>query len=115
MRIAKEKNSIAKGLHYVSKPFAMLDPCKYIFYKSDPHERVAAKNVLKFNDLPQSFLFDNHLENKFTNRTFATSISITLKNLSIAKCEEKLYSNLKKGKGSDDSHIGIKLFDYSIV
>ena len=56
--------------HYVSKSFAMLDLCEYIIRQSDLHERVAAENVLKFNDLPQSFLCDNHLENiKFINRT----------------------------------------------
>ena len=56
--------------HYVSKSFAMLELCEYIIRQSDLHERVAAENVLKFNDLPQSFLCDNHLENiKFINRT----------------------------------------------
>ena len=56
--------------HYVSKSFAMLDLCKYIICQSDLHERVAAENAMKFNDLPQSFLCDNHLENiKFINRT----------------------------------------------
>ena len=56
--------------HYVSKSFAMLDLCEYIIRQSDLHERVAAENVMKFNDLPQSFLCDNHLENiKFINRT----------------------------------------------
>ena len=55
---------------YVSKSFAMLDLCKYIICQSDQHERVAAENVLKFNNLPQSFLSDNHLENiKFINHT----------------------------------------------
>ena len=56
--------------HYVSKSFAMLELCEYIIRQSDLHERVAAENALKFNDLPQSFLCDNHLENiKFINRT----------------------------------------------
>ena len=41
--------------HYVSKSFAMLELCEYIIRQSDLHERVAAENVLKFNDLPQSF------------------------------------------------------------
>ena len=55
---------------YVSKSFAMLDLCEYVIPQSDLHERVAAENVLKFNNLPQSFLSDNHLENvKFINRT----------------------------------------------
>ena len=35
---------------------------------------------------------------------FETSFSIKLKNLSIAKCKEKLYNNSKKGKGSNDTH-----------
>ena len=57
-------------MHYVSKSFAMLDLCKYIIHQSDLHERVAAENVLKFNDFPRSFLCDNHLENiKFINCT----------------------------------------------
>ncbi len=56
--------------HYISKSFAMLDLCKYIICQSDLHERVAAENVLKFNDLPQSFLYNNHHENiKFINCT----------------------------------------------
>ena len=91
--------------HYLSKSFAMLDLCEYIIRQSDLHERVAAEKVLKFNDLPQSFLCDNHLENiKFINHKFVMSFSIIPKNLSIAKCEEKLYHNSKKGKGSDDTH-----------
>ena len=44
--------------------------CEYINCKSDRHERVAAENVMKFNDLPQSFPCDNHLEKKFINRKF---------------------------------------------
>ena len=56
--------------HYVRKSFAMLDLCEYIIRQSDLHERVAAENVMKSNDLPQSFLCDNHLENiKFINCT----------------------------------------------
>ena len=56
--------------HFVSKSFTMLDLCEYIIRQIHLHERVAAENVLKFNDLPQSFLCDNHLDNiKFTNRT----------------------------------------------
>ena len=47
----------------------MLDLCEYIIRKSDRHEIVAAENVMKFNDLPQSFLCDNHFEKKFINRT----------------------------------------------
>ena len=48
----------------------MLDLCEYMIQKSDLHERVAAENVMKFNNLPLSFLCDNHLENiKFINRT----------------------------------------------
>ena len=43
--------------------------CKYINGKSDQHERLAAENVMKFNNLPQSFLCDNHLENKFIHHT----------------------------------------------
>ena len=47
----------------------MLDLCKYIIRQSDLHERVAAENVTKFNDLPQSFLSDNRLESiYFINR-----------------------------------------------
>ena len=56
--------------HYVSKSFAMLNLCEYIIRQSDLRKRVAAENVMKFNDLPQSFLCDNLLENiKFINRT----------------------------------------------
>ena len=56
--------------HHVSKSFVMLDLCEYIIRQSGLHERVAAENVLKFNDLPQSFLCDKHLENiKLINRT----------------------------------------------
>ena len=51
--------------HYVSKSFAMLDLCEYIIRQTDLHERVAAENVMKFNDLSQLFLCGNHLENKY--------------------------------------------------
>ena len=59
---------LALMLRYSSLPAY---PCKYagpmrIFIsKSDRHERVAADNVMKCNDLPLLFLCDNHLENKF--------------------------------------------------
>ena len=55
-------------MHYVSKSFAMLDLCEYIIHPSNLHERVAAENVIKFNDLPQPFLCDIHLKN-IINRT----------------------------------------------
>ena len=48
----------------------MLVLCEYIIRKSDRLERVAAENVMKFNNLPRLFLCDNHLKNiKFINRT----------------------------------------------
>ena len=56
--------------HYVSKSFAMLDLCKYITCQSDLDDRVAAENMMKFNSLPQSFLWDNQLENiRFITKT----------------------------------------------
>ena len=59
---------------YVSRSFAMLDLCEYIVRQRDLHERVAAGNVMKFNDLSQSFLCDNHLESiKFINRTICNA------------------------------------------
>ena len=108
----------------------MLNLCEYIIRQSDLHERAAPKKVMEFNDLPQSFLCDNHLENikffkvkntkflkffkvKNTSRRFlklkktaqvVLSFLIIPKNLPIAKCEEKLYNNSKRGKGSDDTH-----------
>ena len=91
--------------HVESKSFAVLDLCEYIIRQSDLQERVAAENVLKFNDLPQSFLCDNTVKTLSSSTAqFVTSFSIIPKNLSIAKCEKKLYNNSKKGKGSDDTH-----------
>ena len=58
---------------------------------------------MKFNDWPRSFLCDNHLENKFINRTICNVYFNNAQNLSTAKCEEKLYNNLKKGKERDDT------------
>ena len=63
------KLATAQMLRYSLLPAYL---CEYagpmrIYYsqKSDQHERVAAENVVKFNDLPQALLCDNHLENKF--------------------------------------------------
>ena len=72
--------------HYVSKFFAMLDLCEYVIGQSDLHERVAVENVMEFNDLPLSFLCDNHLENiKFINLTICDVFFNNTQNLSIAK------------------------------
>ena len=63
---------LALMLRYFSLPAYCantLDLCEYIIRKSSWHERVAPENVMKSNDLPKSFLRDNHLENKFINRT----------------------------------------------
>ena len=63
---------LALMLRYSSLPGYL---CKYagsmrIFTrKSDRHQRVAAEDVMKFDDFPYSFPCDNHLENKFINRT----------------------------------------------
>ena len=73
--------------HYVSKFFAMLDLCIYIIRQSNLHERVAAENILKFNDLPQSFLCDNYLESiKFINRTICNVFDLltVIKYLTVA-------------------------------
>ena len=52
-----ENQSASECFEYLSTlSFAMLDLCEYIIRQSDLPERVAAENVLKFNDLPQSFL-----------------------------------------------------------
>ena len=59
----------------------MLDLCEYIIRKSERYERVAAENLMKFNDLPQSFLCDNHLENKFISRTICKIFFINAQKL----------------------------------
>ena len=94
----------------------MLDLCEYIILKSDRHDRVAAENVMKFNDWPQSFSCGN-LKTSLSTPQYVTSISISPKNLSIAKCEERLYNNLKKGKRSDDTYDWNKTlrFQYCLV
>ena len=62
---------LALMLCYSSLPAYLCDyagPMRIFIRKSDRHERVTAENVMKFNDLSQTFLCDNHLENKFINR-----------------------------------------------
>ena len=90
---------------YVSKSFAMLDLCEYIIRQSDLHERVAAENVLKFNDLPQSFLCSNHLENiKFINRTICNVFFNNTQKLVNSQVRRGVVQHSKKGKGSDDTN-----------
>ena len=88
--------------HYVGKSFAMLDLCEYIICQSYLHKRVAAENLM---------ICHNHFCVTITLKTlsssttqFVMSFSIIPKNMSIAKCEEKLYNNSKNGKGSDNTH-----------
>ena len=83
--------------HYVSKSFAMLDLCEYIIRQSDLHERVAAENVLKFNDLPQSFLWDDHLENiKFINRTICNVFFNNTQKLVTGQVRREVVQQLKE-------------------
>ena len=44
---------------YVCKSFALLELCDYMIYKTELHKRDAAENVLKFSDLPLSFLCES--------------------------------------------------------
>ena len=55
---------------YVCKAFAMLDVAQNLIRTTELIERTAAEYVLKSNDLPLSFLCENHAKNfKFVNRT----------------------------------------------
>ena len=91
--------------HNVSKSFAMLDLCEYIIRQSDLHERVAAENVLKFNDLPLSFLCDNHLENiKFINCTICNVFFNNTPKLVNSQVQREVVQQFKESKGSDDTH-----------
>ena len=45
---------------YVCTSFAMLELCDNMIHKTELHERDAAENMLKFNNLPQPFLCESH-------------------------------------------------------
>ena len=103
--------------HYVSKSFAKPDLCEYIIRKSNLHERVAAENAMKFNDLPQSFLCDNHLENiKFINRTICNVFFNIAQKLINSQVRREILQQFKeRQRKRRRTQIGIKLCDYSIV
>ena len=93
-------------MRYVSKSFAMLDLCEYIVRQSDLHTKELLQKMYW-----TLMICHNHFYVTITLKTlslstaqFVTSFLIIPKNLSIAKCEEKLYNNSKKGKGSDNTH-----------
>ena len=55
---------------YVCKASAMLDVAQNLIRTTELIERTAAEYILKSNDLPLSFLCENHAKNvKFVNRT----------------------------------------------
>ena len=64
------------------------------------------KFALKFNDLSQSLLCDNHLENKFINRTICKVFSLTPKNLSVRR--EVVQQLKEKAKEATTLMIAIK-------
>ena len=88
-----------------------------IIRQSDLHERVAAENVWKFNDLPQSFLCDNHLENiKFINRTICNVFFNNTQKLVNNQVRREVVQQFKeKAKEATTHMIGIKLCNYGIV
>ena len=84
--------------------------------KSVRRERVAAENVMKFNDLPLSFLYDNHLENRFINRTICNVYFNNAQKLVSSQVRREVVQQFKKKvKEATTTMIGIKLCDYSIV
>ena len=91
----------------------MLDLCEYIIRKSDRHKRVAVENAMKFNDLRQSFLCDNHLENKFINHTFCKVFFLNAQKLVSAK--RSCTTIERKGKRSDNIHDWNKVLSSSGV
>ena len=91
---------LALTLRYSSLPaypFKYAGPMRIFISKSDRHERVAAENVMICHCY---FCVTITLKTSLSSAQVVTSISITPKNLSIAKCEEKLCNNSKNGKGS---------------
>ena len=103
--------------HYISKFFAMLELCKYVIGQSDLHKRDAAENVMKFNNLPQSFLCDNHLESiKFINHTICHIFFNNTQKLVNSQVQREVVPQFEaKAKEVTTHMIGIKLCDYSIV
>ena len=94
----------------------MLDLCEYIICENDRRERIAAENVMKFIDLPQSFLCDNHLENKFINRTICNVFFINAQKLVSSQVRREVVQQFKeKAKEATTHMIGIKFGDYNIV
>ena len=94
----------------------MLVLFEYIIRKSDRHERVAAENLMKFNDLSQSFLCDDHRENKFINRTICKVFFINAQKLVNSQVRREVIEKFKeKAKEATTHMIGIKFCDYSIV
>ena len=69
--------------------------------KSDRHARVAGENVIKFNDLPQSFLCDNYLESKFINRTICNVYFNNAQKLVNSQVRRKVVQQFQE---SDDTH-----------
>jgi len=55
---------------YVNKSFAMLDVAYQLIHNREVPERLVAEKLLKFNDVPVTFLCEKHVEGvKFVNRT----------------------------------------------
>ena len=94
----------------------MLDLYEYIIRKSNRHERVAAENVMEFNDLPQSFLCDNHFENKSIKRTICKVFFFNAQKLVNSRVRREVVQQFKEKVKEATTHmIGIKFCDYSIV
>ena len=79
-------------------------PMQTFIRKSDRHERVIAENVMKFNDMPQSFLCDNYLENKFINRTICNVYFNNAQKLVNSQVRREVVQQSKESKGSDDTY-----------
>ena len=112
-KFASKLLQLALMLRYSWLPACL---CEYIICVSDRHERVAAENVMKFNDLPQSFLSDNHLENKLIYRSVCKIFFINAQKLVNSKVRTEVIQQFKeKAKEATTHMIGIKFCDYSIV
>ena len=89
-------------LRYSSLPAYLREyagPMQIYYRKSKRHEKVATENVMKFNDLPQSFLCDNHLENKFINRTICNVFFLNPQKLVNSQVQREVIQQFKERQG----------------
>ena len=82
---------------YVCKSFAMLELCETVTRKADLPERVAAEHILKLNNVPLSFLCDNHSAViKFINRSICNVFFNNGQKLGNSQVRKDVVQNFKQ-------------------